>query len=312
MGVRGSAAPSRGGRGRRASRSRAPRVRRRDGRAAGADRGSRAARPAGRAAGLARRALLGDLARPGVARLRQVVPRRRAGRFRGRIDHPPDLVARPTGERGAGGAPRLVRRVPTSPRSRSAAARASSAASSRPSGGAYAGAVSIDLRRLDRVLEVDHVSQAARIQAGATGPALEAGAPRRGAHAPPLPAVVRALDARRLDRDARRRPLRHAPHAHRRPRRVGACDYAVGRVGKPPPSWLGRRAEPGPAPARIRGHARGDHRGVDARAPAAAVQGLRGSAVWRASPRARRRSGRSPSQACGRRTVGCSTRARPR
>ncbi|HEX2096815.1 MAG TPA: FAD-binding oxidoreductase [Solirubrobacterales bacterium] len=33
--------------------------------------------------------------------------------------------------------------------------------------------VSLDLRRLDRVLEVDAISHAARIQAGATGPALE-------------------------------------------------------------------------------------------------------------------------------------------
>src|SRR5205823_1426885 len=37
----------------------------------------------------------------------------------------------------------------------------------------YAGAVSIDLSRLDRVLEIDHVSRAARIQAGVLGPALE-------------------------------------------------------------------------------------------------------------------------------------------
>jgi alkyldihydroxyacetonephosphate synthase len=37
----------------------------------------------------------------------------------------------------------------------------------------YPGAVSIDLRALDRVLEVDEVSRAARIQAGALGPALE-------------------------------------------------------------------------------------------------------------------------------------------
>jgi alkyldihydroxyacetonephosphate synthase len=36
------------------------------------------------------------------------------------------------------------------------------------------GAVSLDLGRLDRVLEVDPVSRAARIQAGATGPGLEA------------------------------------------------------------------------------------------------------------------------------------------
>ena len=39
--------------------------------------------------------------------------------------------------------------------------------------GDYAGAVTIDLGRMDRVLEVDTVSRAARIQAGATGPGLE-------------------------------------------------------------------------------------------------------------------------------------------
>jgi alkyldihydroxyacetonephosphate synthase len=38
---------------------------------------------------------------------------------------------------------------------------------------AYAGAVSIDLRHLDRVLEIDRASRAARIQAGVYGPALE-------------------------------------------------------------------------------------------------------------------------------------------
>jgi alkyldihydroxyacetonephosphate synthase len=40
-------------------------------------------------------------------------------------------------------------------------------------GDAYAGAVSIDLRRLDRVLEIDRTSRTARIQAGVYGPALE-------------------------------------------------------------------------------------------------------------------------------------------
>ncbi len=37
----------------------------------------------------------------------------------------------------------------------------------------FQGAVSIDLSRLDRVLEIDHRSRAARIQAGVLGPALE-------------------------------------------------------------------------------------------------------------------------------------------
>jgi alkyldihydroxyacetonephosphate synthase len=40
-------------------------------------------------------------------------------------------------------------------------------------GDRFAGAVSVDLGRLGRVLEVDPVSRAARIQAGATGPSLE-------------------------------------------------------------------------------------------------------------------------------------------
>ncbi len=40
-------------------------------------------------------------------------------------------------------------------------------------GDAFAGAVSVDLGRLSRVVEVDPVSRAARIQAGATGPHLE-------------------------------------------------------------------------------------------------------------------------------------------
>ena len=41
-------------------------------------------------------------------------------------------------------------------------------------GDAYAGAVSLDMRRLNRVLDVDPTSRAARIQAGILGPAIEA------------------------------------------------------------------------------------------------------------------------------------------
>jgi alkyldihydroxyacetonephosphate synthase len=92
--------------------------------------------------------------------------------FRGRFDHVPDLVARPhdakqvaellewCGERGAaaipyGGGTSVVGGV--EPRV----------------GDGYAGTVTIDLGRLDRVLEVDHASRAALIQGGATGPGLE-------------------------------------------------------------------------------------------------------------------------------------------
>jgi alkyldihydroxyacetonephosphate synthase len=90
--------------------------------------------------------------------------------FRGRFDHPPDLVAHPRDEReleqllawcvdeGAavipfGGGTSVVGGVePRVP---------------------HKAVVTVDLKRMNRVLDVDPVSRAARIQAGATGPELE-------------------------------------------------------------------------------------------------------------------------------------------
>jgi alkyldihydroxyacetonephosphate synthase len=99
--------------------------------------------------------------------------------FRGHFQHAPDLVLRPrdeadveralewcSGERVAaipfGGGTSVVGGVtPNVPSS-------------------YNGAVSIDLRALDRVLEVDEMSRAACIQAGALGPELESQLGERG------------------------------------------------------------------------------------------------------------------------------------
>ncbi len=92
--------------------------------------------------------------------------------FRGRFDHAPDVVAFPRDE---GELERVL------------AWCAEAGAAAIPFGGGtsvvggveariderYEGAVTIDLKRLDQVLDVDRVSRAARIQAGATGPALE-------------------------------------------------------------------------------------------------------------------------------------------
>jgi alkyldihydroxyacetonephosphate synthase len=93
--------------------------------------------------------------------------------FRGRFDHPPDFVARPRDETEV---ERLLEWC------------AGEGVAAIPYGGgtsvvggvtpdvpsAYNGVISIDLRALDRVLEVDSVSRAARIQGGASGPGLEA------------------------------------------------------------------------------------------------------------------------------------------
>jgi alkyldihydroxyacetonephosphate synthase len=91
--------------------------------------------------------------------------------FRGRFPHPPDAVATPRDEDElravlewaadedlavipAGGGTSVVGGIDARP-------------------GGHAGAVTLSLRAFDRVLEVDHASRAARIQAGATGPELE-------------------------------------------------------------------------------------------------------------------------------------------
>jgi alkyldihydroxyacetonephosphate synthase len=90
----------------------------------------------------------------------------------GQVDNPPDLVARPRDEAdvlsllewcsGAG-----IAAVPYGGGS-------SVVGGIEPAvGDAYPGVVSIDLGAMDRVLEVDPVGQAARIQAGALGPELE-------------------------------------------------------------------------------------------------------------------------------------------
>ena len=92
--------------------------------------------------------------------------------FRGRFEHPPDVVAHPHDEAeviavldwaiGAGAAV-----IPYG-------GGTSVVGGVEPSvGDRFSGAVTIDLGALDRVLEVDPVSKAARIQAGASGPRLD-------------------------------------------------------------------------------------------------------------------------------------------
>jgi alkyldihydroxyacetonephosphate synthase len=92
--------------------------------------------------------------------------------FRGEFEHPPDLVAYPESAEDVEMALSFAEEA-------RAAAIPFGGGTSVVGGveprieGDYKGVISIDLRRMDRVLEVDAVSRAARIQAGATGPVLE-------------------------------------------------------------------------------------------------------------------------------------------
>ena len=92
--------------------------------------------------------------------------------FRGSFEHPPDVIAHPRDEAEVEAVLDWA---------------VSSGAAVIPFGGGtsvaggveaavppgYAGVVTIDLKRLDRVIEVDPASSAARIQGGALGPELE-------------------------------------------------------------------------------------------------------------------------------------------
>jgi alkyldihydroxyacetonephosphate synthase len=99
--------------------------------------------------------------------------------FRGRFDHLPDVVARPRGEDDIAA---LLGWCETA----GAAAIAFGGGTSVTGGvepdvgGGYAGAVSIDLSLMGRVLEVDGVSGAALVEAGTTGPSLNAQLARHG------------------------------------------------------------------------------------------------------------------------------------
>ena len=92
--------------------------------------------------------------------------------FRGRVEHPPDVVARPRDEAELEAV--LAWCVDAQAAAIPYGGGTSVVGGVEPRvGGAYEGAVSIDLHALDQVLEVDPVSRAARIQAGAPGPVLE-------------------------------------------------------------------------------------------------------------------------------------------
>ena len=166
--------------------------------------------------------------------------------FRGRFDHPPDVVAHPRDEAeleavlawcadaGRRGDP-VRRRHQRGGRRRAAL----------PDG--YAGAVTIDLRALDRVLEVDPVSRAARIQAGATGPGLE---DQLREHGLTLRHFPQSFEYSTLGGWIATRAGGHfatlATHIDDLVESVRAITPR-GRVGEPAAARLGRRAEPRPA-----------------------------------------------------------------
>ena len=252
---------------------------------------------ADRAAGLARGDLPGGSVRARRSRLRQVVPRRRAG------------------------LPRAVRRTrPTSWRTRPTRPRWSAVlawceeagAAAIPFGGgtSVVGGVEPPADRPSVTIDLQGARSRARgrrsvargAHPGGRDRARAGGAAARArADAAPLPAVVRVLDAGRLDRHAGRRPLRDAPHPHRRLRRVGPRAHAARLVGEPAAARLRRGAEPRPHADRLRGHPRRDHRGMDAGAGRAALQGVgRRSCSTRSRPargavRALAQSGLHPS-----------------
>ena len=193
--------------------------------------------------------------------------------FRGRFDHAPDFVARASDEARRRGGARVGggRRRGGHPVRRRDERR--SAASSRAS---TARRSALDLGALDRVLEVDDVSRAARIQAGATGPRLEE---QLGEHGMTLRFFPQSFELSTLGGWIATRAGGHfatrLTHIDDLVESVRAVTPS-GRVGV---AAAAGQSGAGPSPDRmllgLRGHPRRDHRGVGARAAAAASAALR-------------------------------------
>ena len=148
--------------------------------------------------------------------------------FRGQVEHPPDVVAFPRDEQ------ELEQVLDWC---------GSAGAAAIPYGGGTSvvggveprfeqPAVSVDLERPDRRAR-GRPGLAGRSDRRRDGRAGAGGrAARARPDAPPLPAVIRALHAGRVDRHPRRRALRHRADPHRRPGRVGARADAAGACGR--------------------------------------------------------------------------------
>jgi alkyldihydroxyacetonephosphate synthase len=93
--------------------------------------------------------------------------------FRGRYDHVPDLIARPRDEAEVEAVLRWALEAGAAVIPYGGGTSVVGGIEPRVDPSRFAGVVTIDMRGLDRVLEVDPVSLSARIQAGATGPGLE-------------------------------------------------------------------------------------------------------------------------------------------
>ena len=179
------------------------------------------------------------------------------------FSRPPDLVAIPRDEHDIVALLDWCSDAGSRP-SPTAAARRWSAASSATSTTTYRGAVSIDLRALDQVLEIDRDSRAARIQAGVFGPALE---DQLRPHGLTLRHFPQSFEFSTLGGWLATRSGGHYATLHTHIDDFVESIRAVtprGRVGEPPPARLRRRPVARPAVARLGGHARHHHRGVDA------------------------------------------------
>ena len=133
-------------------------------------------------------------------------------------------------------------------------------------GTACRAAISLDLRHLDRVVEIDRTSRAARIEAGVFGPALEA---QLKPHGVTLRHFPQSFEYSTLGGWIATRSGGHFAtplHAHRRSRRKPARRDPARPRRDAPSARLRRRAQSRPVVHRVGRYSRSDHRGLDAAA----------------------------------------------
>ena len=153
-------------------------------------------------------------------------------------------------------------------------------------GAGYRATVSLDLERLDRVLDVDRASRSARIQAGILGPELESGLRPHGLTLRHFPQSFQfsTLGGWIVTRSGGHYAT--LVHAHRRVRAGRADGDARGRDGDTPAARQRRGPGSEPAGRGLGGRARRRDRGVDAPAGPPAIPRIGVGAIRRLRRRA--------------------------